>query len=162
MTLKDWSQIASDDVEFLECIGYALQEKVDLSSASTDAALAPRETAVLALWTYLAANPDWHPMPVAREEVIVALHTLSLRGIEPRIPADLRSPSADLACELLSAVAALVRADPEQLNIDDYLEEQRNWMKNRIRDSGSPLPADRMPAIYQPENRTMRMHRTPR
>jgi hypothetical protein len=147
MTTKEWSEVATDDLEFLECIGYALQNKADDSESPDQPSLRPHEVAVLKLWTYLAADRSWHPMPVSRSELLESLQLLYLGSIAAKIPEELRSPDAELARELFDALIRHLRAHPELLDLDDYLEKERRWLTKRKAERLWAL--DNMPAIYR-------------
>lgn len=149
MTTKAWSEAATDNLEFLECIGYALQNKADDTESSDQPSLRPCEIAVLTLWTYLAADRSWYPMPVSRSEVVESLQLLSLGSITAKIPEELRSPEVELARELFDALTRYLRAHPELLDLDDYLEKERSRLNKNKRKTGDLGQLDNMPAIYR-------------
>jgi hypothetical protein len=162
MTLNDWVQTASDNLEFLECVGYALQDKADLCTAPDASEMKPCEEAVLTLWTYLAANPEWYPMPVSREDVATSLRRLSLGDLERRIPEDLRAPSSQLAHDLLSRIAEWLRANSGELQLGEHLERQRDWMNRRKDERARPyLLIECLEFSESKPNKTVETNRLP-
>src|SRR5262249_22604592 len=139
--------VATDNLEFLECVGYALQNKADDTESPDQPSLRPHEMAALTLWTYLAADRSWYPMPVSRSAVVESLQLLSFGSIAAKIPEELRSPEAELARELFDALTRHLRAHPELLDLDNYLEKERSWLTKRKAEDLWPL--DKMPAIYR-------------
>jgi hypothetical protein len=107
------------------------------------------EKSVLALWTYLAVNPKWHPVPLSRADVIASLRDLSLMQLERQIAEQLRSPPLQFARDLLAGVADSVRSNPERLELGDHLERERDWIVRRKQEASLPLPLDQMSAVFR-------------